>query len=170
MVMVRQGYPRIARALTPRCASSQTASGAKIDRTQPRRLLGLLEAADVLMVTRPDRLAQSSRDLLNTPGSIPDRRSMGDTWGDTTISHGRLMLTVLGGLTEFERDLIRTRTGEGRALAKMRGVKMGRKPKLTPHQPAEPIKRRDKSETSTEIARSFVSHTTISCLAEVLRG
>ena len=53
------------------------------------------------------------------------------------------MLTVLGGLAEFERELIRARTGEGRARAKARGVKMGRKPKLTPHQIKEAIKRRD---------------------------
>ena len=57
--------------------------------------------------------------------------------------HGRLMLTVLGGLAEFERELIRARTGEGRARAKARGVKLGRKPKLTPHQQREAIKRRD---------------------------
>jgi DNA invertase Pin-like site-specific DNA recombinase len=92
-------------------------------------------------------------------------RSLGDTWADTTTSHGRLMLTVLGGLAEFERDLIRSRTGEGRARAKARGGKMGRKPKLTPHQQAEAIKRRDKGETLIEIARSYnVSHTTISRL------
>jgi DNA invertase Pin-like site-specific DNA recombinase len=76
------------------------------------------------------------------------------------------MLTVLGGLAEFERDLIRSRTGEARARAKARGVKMGRKPKLTPHQQAEAIKRRDGGETLTDIARSYnVSHTTISRLA-----
>jgi hypothetical protein len=81
-------------------------------------------------------------------------RSLGDTWADTTTSHGRLMLTVLGGLAEFERDLIRTRTGEGRARAVARGVKMGRPPKLTPHQQREAIKRRDRGEESlTEIGR-----------------
>ncbi|MGH7120857.1 MAG: recombinase family protein, partial [Acetobacteraceae bacterium] len=72
----------------------------------------------------------------------------------------------LGGLEEFERDLIRVRTGEGRARAKARGVKMGRKPKLTPHQRAEAIKRRDNGEPLREIARSYnVSHPTISRLA-----
>jgi DNA invertase Pin-like site-specific DNA recombinase len=59
---------------------------------------------------------------------------LGDAWADTTTPHGRLMLTVLGGLAEFERDLIRARTGEGRERAKARGVKLGRKPKLTEHQ------------------------------------
>ena len=76
------------------------------------------------------------------------------------------MLTVLGGLAEFERDLIRTRTGEGRARAIAKGARMGRKPKLTAHQTAEAIKRRDKgAETLAEIARSYnVSHSTISRL------
>jgi DNA invertase Pin-like site-specific DNA recombinase len=145
------------------------ASGAKTDRAQLRRLLAALAPGDVVTVTRLDRLARSTRDLLNTLAAIADRkagfRSLGDAWADTTTSHGRLMLTVLGGLAEFERDLIRARTGEGRARAKARGVKMGRKPKLTPHQQGEAIKRRDKGETLMEIARSYnVSHTTISRL------
>ncbi len=87
----------------------KTASGAKTDRAQLRRALGQLAAGDVLIVTRLDRLARSTRDLLNTLAVIAERkagfRSLGDTWADTTTSHGRLMLTVLGGLAEFERDL-----------------------------------------------------------------
>src|ERR1700726_3223336 len=86
----------------------EVASGAKTDRAQLRRLLDQLEADDVLMVTRLDRLARSTRDLLNTLAAITAKkagfRSLGDTWADTTTSHGRLMLTVLGGLAEFERD------------------------------------------------------------------
>jgi DNA invertase Pin-like site-specific DNA recombinase len=147
----------------------EVASGAKTDRAQLRRLLGQLEAGDVLTVTRLDRLARSTRDLLNALATITGKkagfRSLGDTWADTTTSHGRLMLTVLGGLAEFERDLIRSRAGEGRARAKARGVKMGRKPKLTPHQRAEAIKRRDRGEAVREIARTFgVHHATISRL------
>src|SRR5271168_691624 len=125
----------------------EVASGAKTDRSQLRRLLDQLAAGDVLMVTRLDRLARSTRDLLNTLATITAKkagfRSLGDTWADTTTSHGRLMLTVLGGLAEFERDLIRTRTGEGRERAKAHGVQLGRKPKLTPHQQQEAIRRRD---------------------------
>jgi DNA invertase Pin-like site-specific DNA recombinase len=148
----------------------EVASGAKTDRAQLRRLLAQLEAGDVLMVTRLDRLARSTRDLLNTLAAIADRkagfRSLADAWADTTTSHGRLMLTVLGGLAEFERDLIRARTGEGRERAKARGVKMGRKPKLTPHQIKEAMRRRDKGEPMRDIARSYnVSHSTISRLA-----
>jgi DNA invertase Pin-like site-specific DNA recombinase len=168
---MKYGYARVSTVFR------EVASGAKTDRAQLRRLLGQLDGGDVLMVTRLDRLARSTRDLLNTLAAITSKkagfRSLGDAWADTMTSHGRLMLAVLGGLAEFERDLIRTRTGEGRARAVARGVKMGRKPKLTPHQQAEAIKRRDKGETLTEIARSYnVSHTTISRLApvEVLRG
>src|SRR5271168_3096343 len=145
-------------------------SGAKTDRAQLRRVIEALEPGDVLMVTRLDRLARSTRDLLNTLAAISDRkagfRSLTDTWADTTTSHGRLMLTVLGGLAEFERDLIRARTGEGRARAVERGVKMGRPPKLTPHQRNEAIKRRNAGDESlADIGRSYnVSAATISRL------
>src|SRR6202166_4008380 len=148
----------------------ETASGAKTDRAQLRRLLGQLEAGDVLTVTRLDRLGRSTRDLLNILATITGKkagfRSLGDAWADTTTSHGRLMLTVLGGLAEFERDLIRARTSEGRERAKARGVKMGRRPKLTPHQIKEAIRRRDAGEPMRDIGKSFnVSHSTISRLA-----
>ncbi len=148
----------------------ETASGAKTDRAQLRKALAQLDAGDVLVVTRLDRLARSTRDLLNTLATITDRkagfRSLGDTWADTTTAHGRLMLTVLGGLAEFERELIRARTGEGRARAVARGVKLGRKPKLTPHQVKEALHRRENGETLADIARSYnVSHSTISRLA-----
>jgi DNA invertase Pin-like site-specific DNA recombinase len=149
----------------------EVASGAKTDRAQLRRLLAGIDAGDVVMVTRLDRLARSTRDLLNTLAAIADRkagfRSLGDTWADTTTAHGRLMLTVLGGLAEFERELIRARTAEGRARAVAKGVKLGRKPKLTPHQRAEARQRITAGkETLREIARSYnVHNSTISRLA-----
>jgi DNA invertase Pin-like site-specific DNA recombinase len=147
----------------------ETASGAKTDRLQLRRALAQLDDGDVLMVTRLDRLARSTRDLLNTLAAITGRkagfRSLGDAWADTTTAHGRLMLTVLGGLAEFERELIRARTGEGRDRAKARGVRMGRKPKLTPHQAKEALRRRAAGEPMRDIAKSYdVSHSTISRL------
>jgi DNA invertase Pin-like site-specific DNA recombinase len=129
----------------------------------------VLSAGDVLVVTRLDRLARSTRDLLNVLATVSERgagfRSLGDPWADTTTPHGRLMLTVLGGLAEFERSLILTRTGEGRARAMARGVRFGRKPKLTAHQVAEARKRREAGEALSDIGRSFnVSHSTISRL------
>ena len=148
----------------------ETASGPQTDRAQLRKALAALEAGDVLLVTRLDRLARSTRDLLNTLAAIADRkagfRSLGDTSADTTTSHGRLMLTVLGGLAEFERDLIRARTGEGRARAVARGVKKGRKPKLTPHQVKEITRRKANGEAVRETARSYnVHNSTISRVA-----
>lgn len=147
----------------------ETASGAKTDRAQLRRALAELAEGDVLTVTRLDRLARSTRDLLNTLAQIAAKgagfRSLADAWADTTTPHGRLMLTVLGGLAEFERELIRARTGEGRARAKARGMKLGRKPKLTSHQINEALDRRGNGEPVREIARSYaVHHSTISRL------
>jgi DNA invertase Pin-like site-specific DNA recombinase len=148
----------------------EVAQGDQIDRAQLRRLLDQLSAGDVLMVTRLDRLARSTRDLLNTLDAITGKkaafRSLADTWADTTTPHGRLILTVLGGLAEFEKDLIGARTSEGRERAKARGVKLGRKPKLTPRQKREAIRRRDvDGETVREIARSYnVNASTISRL------
>src|SRR3954470_17795021 len=144
-------------------------SGARTDRAQLARLLKVLKPGDLVMVTRVDRLARSTRDLLNVLATITERkagfRSLSDTWADTTTPHGRLMLTVLGGLAEFERELIRQRTGEGRLRAQKRGVRFGRKPKLTVHQREEAITRRDAGEALTEIARTYnVSHSTISRL------
>ena len=133
-------------------------------------MLDQLQADDVLTVTRLDRLARSTRDVLSTLAAITAKKagfkSIGDAWADTTTSHGRLMLTVLVGLAEFERDLIRARTGEGRARAVARGQRMGRPPKLTPHQKREAIRRRDTGdETLADIGRSYnVSAATISRL------
>ena len=85
------------------------------------KLLKRLDEGDVMIVTRLDRLARSTRDLLNILDTVAKAgagfRSLADTWADTTTPHGRLMLTVLGGLAEFERELIRARTGEGRKRA-----------------------------------------------------
>jgi DNA invertase Pin-like site-specific DNA recombinase len=147
----------------------EVASGAKTDRSQLARLVSKLAAGDVMMVTRLDRLARSTRDLLNTLAAITEKkagfRSLGDAWADTTTAHGRLMLTVLGGLAEFERELIRIRAGEGRARAKAAGKSLGRKPKLTPHQREEAIRRRDEGQSVRAIARSYnVSPSTISRL------
>jgi len=120
-------------------------------------------------VTRLDRLARSTLDLLHTLKTIADTgatfKSLGDAWADTTTPHGTLMTTVLGGLAALERELITARTSEGRARAKARGVKLGRRPKLTPYQQREALERRARGEGVREIARSYnVSPPTISRL------
>src|SRR6187402_2225592 len=113
---------------------AEKVSGATTDRAELGKLLKRLDQGDVLIVTRLDRLARSTRDLLNILDTVAKAgagfKSLADTWADTTTPHGRLMLTVLGGLAEFERELIRARTSEGRERAVAKGVVMGRKPKL----------------------------------------
>lgn len=121
-------------------------SGAVTDRKALGRAIAALGTGDVLLVTRLDRLARSTRDLLNVLDAISKAgagfRSLADAWADTTTPHGRLMLTVLGGLAEFERSLVLARTSEGRTRAKARGVRFGRKLKLTPYQRQEALARR----------------------------
>src|SRR5262249_16314636 len=145
-------------------------SGAKTDRAELAKVIRRLDPGDVLVVTRLDRLARSTHDLLNVLATIGEReagfRSLKDAWADTTTPHGRLMLTVLGGLAGFERELIRSRRGEGRKRAKDRGVKFGRPSALKAHQKAEAIQRLGNGEAQADVARSFnVSQATISRLA-----
>jgi DNA invertase Pin-like site-specific DNA recombinase len=148
---------------------SEKIPGAVTDRPALAKALAALGNGDVLVVCKLDRLARSTRDLLNTLAAIADAgasfRSLGDPWCDTTSAHGKLMVTVLGGLAEFERHLILARTTEGRKRAQARGVRFGRKPKLTVHQQREAIARREAGEALIDIARSYaVSHSTISRL------
>ena len=146
-------------------------SGARGDRVELVRVVKRLQPGDVLVVTRLDRLARSTRDLLNVLAAVKQAgagfRSLKDSWADTTTPHGTLMLTILGGLAEFERSLIRARTGEGRERAKARGVQFGRPPKLSTHQKREAVERFKAGEAVMEIARTFgVDRATIYRLAE----
>ena len=152
---------------------AEKASGAKGDRVELSRVIARLTAGDVLMVTRLDRLARSTRDLLNVINEVSARgagfKSLRDVWADTTTAHGRLMLTVLGGLAEFERELIRARTGEGRKRAKQRGVRFGRPRKLSPAQRQEALARLAAGATQAALASHYGVHvSTISRLT--LRG
>jgi DNA invertase Pin-like site-specific DNA recombinase len=145
-------------------------TGARADRRELNRMLGKLAPGDVVTVTRIDRLARSTFDLFAIVKRIVDAkaqfRSLAEPWADSTSSTGRLMLAVLGGLADVERDLIRTRTAEGRSRAKAQGKAMGRPPSLTPEAKKEAIRRRAQGETLAELARSYnVSRATISRLA-----
>src|SRR6188472_3864557 len=156
--MTAYGYARVstngqdlssqeAELLGAGCAKvfKEKVSGAKTDRAELAKVIRRLEPGDVLVVTRLDRLARSTRDLLNVLDELGKRgvgfKSLKDAWADTTTPHGKLMLTILGGLAEFERELIRARTGEGRKRAKDRGVRFGRPRKMTPHQRQEALQR-----------------------------
>jgi DNA invertase Pin-like site-specific DNA recombinase len=157
----------------------EKASGAQSDRRELLRMLKEVAAGDVVTVTRIDRLARSTFDLFAIVKRIVDGggqfRSLAEPWADTATSTRRLMIALLGGLADVERDLIRTRTAEGRSRAKARGQHMGRKPKLTPQQQAEARQRRAEGATQRraegatlkELAQSYnVGRATISRLAE----
>jgi DNA invertase Pin-like site-specific DNA recombinase len=128
-------------------------------RNAPFGLLRHLAPGDVVTVTRIDRLARSTFDLFAIVKQIVDAkaqfRSLAEPWADTGTSTGRLMIAVLGGLADVERDLIRTRTAEGRSRAKARGQQMGRPPALTPTQQKEATRRRAQGATLDELARSY---------------
>lgn len=113
-------------------------TGIRRARPQLDRMLDHLRAGDVIVVTRLDRLARSILDLLDIVERLSEAgaglRSLAEPWADTTTPAGRIVLTVFGGIAEFERSLIVERTSSGRAAAKARGTKFGRKPKLEPAQ------------------------------------
>ena len=147
----------------------EKASGAQPDRRELLRMLKNLAPGDVVTVTRIDRLARSTFDLFAIVKQIVDAkgqfRSLAEPWADTSTSTGRLMIAVLGGLADVERDLIRTRTAEGRSRAKARGQHMGRPPKLTDVQKAEARQRRAEGATLKDLALSYnVARATISRL------
>jgi DNA invertase Pin-like site-specific DNA recombinase len=146
-------------------------SGVRADRPQLAKLMLALQAGDVVVVTKLDRLGRSTRELLDLIEQIGAAgaafRSLGDPLFDTTSSQGRLLLAVLAAIASFERDLIRERTSDGRRRALAEGKKFGRKPKLSEYQRQEAIKRRAAGETLASIAKSYaVDISMISRLAE----
>ena len=113
-------------------------SGAKRDGPELARMLDALRDGDVVVVTRLDRLARSTKDLLDIAEQLngigAGLRSLAEPWADTTSPAGRMILTVFAGIAEFERSLIHQRTSSDRDAAKKRGVRFGRPPKLSADQ------------------------------------
>src|SRR5260370_39734727 len=134
-------------------------SGARADRPQLAKMMAALQPGDVVVVTKLDRLGRSTRELLDLIHVIDKAgasfRSLGDPLWDTGSSQGRLLSTMLAAIAEFERELIRERTGEGRKRAMAAGVKFGRKRKLSDYQRREAVKRRAAGETLASIAKSY---------------
>jgi DNA invertase Pin-like site-specific DNA recombinase len=152
---------------------AEKVSGTVTDRKALAKAIAVLSGGDVLLVTRLDRLARSTRDLLNVLAAISEKgagfRSLADAMIDTTSAHGKLIIAVLAALAEFERSMILARTSEGRKRAKSNGVRFGRKPKLSTFQIKEALARRANGEALVDIGRSYgVSHSTISRLATSL--
>jgi DNA invertase Pin-like site-specific DNA recombinase len=157
---------------TSRNIYRERVTGARADRRELLKVLKALVPGDVVTVTRIDRLARSTFDLFAIVKQIVDAgaqfRSLAEPWADTGTSTGRLMIAVLAGLADVERDLIRTRTAEGRSRAQKRGQHMGRPPKLTPQQQKEARQKRAEGATLKELAETYnVGRATISRLNSV---
>jgi DNA invertase Pin-like site-specific DNA recombinase len=137
-------------------------SGARRDRPELTRLLDQLRRDDVVVVTRLDRLARSTGDLLAIAEAIRAKEagllSLAEPWADTTSPAGRMVLTVFAGIAEFERELIRQRTEEGRQAARKRGVSFGRPPKLRPDQQELVLRLLREGRPVSEVARTFNVH------------
>lgn len=137
-------------------------SGAQRNRPELARLLDQVRDDDVLVVTRLDRLARSTRDLLDVAERLRDAdvglRSLAEPWADTTSPAGRMVLTVFAGIAEFERALILGRTSAGRIAAQQKGVRFGRPPVLAPDQVALGRKLVEEGKPVREVARLLKVH------------
>jgi len=147
-------------------------SGAKARRPQLETMLGQLRKTDVVVVTKLDRLARSTAELLRISESLIEKKaglqSLDEPWADTTSPSGKMILTVFGGIAEFERDLILARTDEGRKAAQARGVVFGRPAKLRADQKKLVFDLIDGGESISSIARTFNVHpaTIYRCIKE----
>jgi DNA invertase Pin-like site-specific DNA recombinase len=138
---------------------SEKASGKSRDRREFERLLGALTPGDTVVVSKLDRLARSTRDLLNVLHELRQREcsfiALDEPWCDTSSDFGQLVMTIMAGLAEWERKLIRKRCDDGIAKAKARGTKWGRKPSLDPSQRRTIAARYSAGETMAELARDY---------------
>jgi len=136
-------------------ASGKSTSGRK----EFEKLMKALLPGDAVVVTKLDRLARSSRDLHNVLHELQERScgfvSLGETWCDTTTDVGRLVMTIMGGIAEFERSLIRSRCDDGIARAKAKGTKFGRPTALDASQKRKIADRYAAGETMAMLARDY---------------
>jgi DNA invertase Pin-like site-specific DNA recombinase len=141
----------------------EKASGATRARPELQRMLEQLREGDVIVVWKLDRLARSTRHLLETMEMIREAgarfQSLSEPWADTTTHAGKMIMTVFAGIAEFERDLIRERTTAGRKAAMQRGVRFGRPPKLNADQRKLIVRLLEEGKGVAELARSFKVHT-----------
>lgn len=139
-------------------------SGTKWERPELHKMLEVLRAGDVVVVWRLDRLARSTKMLLEITDRIMSSEakfsSLSEPWADTTSPVGKLIMTFFAGMAEFERDLIRARTGEGRKDALERGVKFGRPPKMTSKQVQVARRLLNEGQSVREVADTFGVHYT----------
>lgn len=137
-------------------------SGASRQRPELQRMLDQVREGDTIVVWKLDRLARSTRDLLDTMETIREAggkfQSLSEPWADTTSHAGKMIMTVFAGIAEFERDLIRERTSAGRVAAQERGVRFGRPRKLNPDQAKLAKRLLDEGKLVSEIAQTFGVH------------
>ena len=137
-------------------------SGAERERPELLRLLDQLREGDIVVVWKLDRLARSTRDLLDTMEVIRAAgarfQSLSEPWADTTSHAGKMIMTIFAGIAEFERDLIRERTGAGRAVAKRRGVRFGRPKKMNTAQQDLAMSLLAEGRSAKEVAKTFSVH------------
>ena len=140
----------------------EKASGTKRDRPELARMLDYLRSGDVVTVTRLDRLARSTADLLAIAERIRKAgaglRSLAEPWADTTTPAGRMLLTVFAGIADFERSLIVERTSAGRIAARLRGVRFGPRLALSAEQIAHARQLVENNQSVTEVARLLKVH------------
>ena len=137
-------------------------SGTSWQRPEFQQMLKQLREGDIVIVWRLDRLARSTRHLLETMETIREAgarfQSLSEPWADTTTHAGKMIMTVFAGIAEFERDLILERTHAGRIAAKTRGVRFGRPPKLNPEQLKLAQRLIEEGKAAQEIADTFNVH------------
>ena len=137
-------------------------SGAKRNRPELEKLLGEVRKNDILVVTRLDRLARSTVELLAIAERLREKdaglQSLDEPWVDTESPSGRMILTVFAGIAEFERALIRQRTNDGLVDARKRGVAFGRPPKMRPDLQALVRELINQGQSVSQVARTFNVH------------
>ena len=151
----------------------EKASGTTRQRPEFQRMLDQIRSGDTIVVWKLDRFARSTRDLLNTVETLGEAgakfQSLSEPWANTTTHAGKMIMTVFAGIAEFERDLIRERTGAGLQAARKRGVQFGRPRKLNPDQARLVSDLLEQGRAVREIARTFKVHeATIYRLASTL--
>jgi DNA invertase Pin-like site-specific DNA recombinase len=155
-----QGQVEALRAAGCERIYSEKASGKSLDaRPQFKKLMKDILPGDVVVVAKLDRLARSSRDLQNILHDLDAQAcgfaSLGEAWCDTTTDIGKLLMTIMGGVAEFERGIIRKRCEEGIERAKRKGTKFGRKRSMTPEQIKVAADRYAKGETQAALAAEY---------------